>query len=96
MVANTLNLTNVNSVENALKIKSYPNPTNSAFGISVTGGTNGKVEIMAMSSDGKIVYKNTGNTNQNYAFGSNFLPGVYIIKVMQGNTIEILKSIKIM
>ena len=48
-----------------------------------------------MSSDGRIVYENVGNTNQNYIFGSSFLPGTYVVKVIQGTKVEILKVIKI-
>ena len=84
---------NIN-IDNPLKITSYPNPTQSVFGITVTGGTTEKIEIIAMSSDGKVVYKNTGHTNQHYNFGNNLLSGNYIIKVIQGNNVEILKAIK--
>ena len=95
ILAETLNLSGIVNVENSLKIKSYPNPTSSAFGITITGGTNEKVEIIAISSDGKIVYRNTGSTNNSYNFGNNFLPGTYLIKIIQGTTIQILKTIKI-
>ena len=81
--------------EDLLKINCYPNPTNAAFSITVSGGTNEKIKIIAMSSDGRIVYENVGNTNQNYIFGSSFLPGTYVVKVIQGTKVEILKVIKI-
>ena len=87
-------LSQIIKLENSLKIKSYPNPTTSSFGIAVTGGTTEKIKIVAMGSDGKILYENIGNTNQNYNFGGNFMPGTYIIKVIQGATVEVLKTIK--
>ena len=91
----TLALNVTVNTENQLKIKSFPNPTNLAFGITVTGGTDEKIEITALSSDGKVVYENIGNTNRNYSFGNNFLPGTYIIKVVQGDKSVIIKVIKI-
>ena len=88
-------LSQIVSLKNSLKIKSLSNPTTSTFNITVTGGTAEKIQMVVLSSDGKIVYKNTGNTNQMYNFGSNFLPGTYILKVMQGATVETLKITKI-
>ena len=88
------NLTGVSTLESPLKIKSYPNPTTSTIGITVTGGTAEKIEVIAISSDGEIAYKNTGYTNRNYTFGSNFLPGDYIIKILQGNNVQTIKVVK--
>ncbi|MEO5892834.1 MAG: T9SS type A sorting domain-containing protein [Ferruginibacter sp.] len=77
-----------------LKITSYPNPTVTDFGLLVEGGSNEKVLITVIGVDGRTVYQTNGTTNKNYRFGSNFTPGLYIIKVIQGNTLQTLKVIK--
>ena len=76
------------------KISSYPNPTNTEFNLLVEGGTNEKVNIIVMSVDGRIVHQTTGFSNQTYRFGSSYLPGVYIVKVMQGNNLQMIKVVK--
>ena len=94
---------NVNSLNNnmdfansvkELKISSYPNPTSTEFKLLVEGGTNQKVNIIVMSMDGRTVHQTSGLSNQTYRFGSSYLPGVYIVKVMQGNTVQMIKLIK--
>ena len=78
----------------AFKITAFPNPTVNSFTLSVTGGTFEIVNIIVSSVDGKILYQTKGNTNTNYSFGNGFLPGLYIVKVIQGNSSQILKVIK--
>jgi hypothetical protein len=46
------------------------------------------------SAEGKILYQTTGNTNTKYTFGNSFMTGIYIVKVVQGNTIQTLKLLK--
>jgi len=88
------NLAALKEKSTELKISSYPNPTVTNFGLFVEGGTDEKVEISVMSSDGRIVFRIQGTTNNNYRFGNSFTPGLYIIKVVQGSTAQILKVIK--
>ena len=78
----------------AFKITAFPNPTVNSFTLSVTGGTFEIVNIIVSSVDGKILYQTKGNTNTNYSFGNGFLSGLYIVKVIQGNSSQILKVIK--
>ena len=82
------------SATKELKISSYPNPTNTEFKLLVEGGTNEKVSITVMSVDGRIVHQTTGLSNQTYRFGSSYLPGIYIVRVMQGNTLQMIKVVK--
>ena len=92
----------INSVNNnfdvatkkELKISSYPNPTNTEFNLLVEGGTNEKVNIIVMSVDGRIVHQTSGLSNQTYTFGSSYLPGIYVVKVMQGSTLQMIKLVK--
>jgi len=97
-VGNSLNsipLTNVLVNENkTLRISGYPNPSYNEFGLRLEGGSDQKVEISVIAADGKAVYKTTGATNKTYKFGNNFMPGLYLIKVIQDNKIQTLKVIK--
>jgi hypothetical protein len=77
-----------------LSVTTFPNPTTSEFGLLVQGGTNEPVEITVTSSDGKVLLKRKGTSNQKYHFGNDYLPGMYFIQVIQGKTSKTLKAIK--
>ena len=92
--SSTQSISNPLNVINALKITSFPNPTISEFRLFVEGGTNEKIEILVMDMNGSIVFQTQGTSNKTYKFGNSFMRGVYIIKTIQGNTVQILKVIK--
>jgi hypothetical protein len=77
-----------------LQLSVFPNPTSASFGLMVEGGTNEKVSVLVYSAEGKILYQTTGNTNTKYTFGNSFMAGIYIVKVVQGNSIQTLKLLK--
>ncbi len=83
------------AVSKSLQLAVFPNPTTTSFGLMVQGGTNEKVAVQVYSATGKILYQITGSTNSKYTFGNSFIPGVYIVKVIQGSTIQTLKVIKV-
>jgi len=93
--ARALNLVTTESTSNTLKISSFPNPSSSEFELNTQGGSNEKIAVSAMDVHGRIVFQTTGTTNKIYKLGNNFMPGLYIIKVIQGNNIQTLKVIKI-
>ena len=78
----------------ALKISSYPNPTTTDFSLLVQGGSTEKIGITVMGADSRTVYQTTGSSNNTYKFGNNFAAGIYIIKVLQGTTVQTLKVVK--
>ncbi len=77
-----------------LQLTAYPNPSANVFNLMLQGGSNDKVTILVYSFDGKLLYQTTGNSSSRYSFGSNFIPGIYIVKVVQGNTTQTLKIAK--
>ena len=87
-------ISNISNITSALKITSFPNPTISEFRLFVEGGTNEKIEILVMDMNGSIVFQTQGTSNKTYKFGNSFMRGVYIIKTIQGNAVQILKVIK--
>lgn len=89
-------LNSIESVEsNLLKISAYPNPTSTEFSLMVQGVSSEIVNISVSSVDGRIVYTAQGASNKKYLFGNNFMPGMYIIQVVQGKNVQTLKAIKI-
>ncbi|MEN9571665.1 MAG: hypothetical protein RL172_2896 [Bacteroidota bacterium] len=79
----------------ALQLVVYPNPSNGLFNLQLLGGTAEKLGITVYSADGRIVHQAIGAGNSSYRFGSNFTPGVYVVKVVQGKTIQTLKLVKV-
>ena len=101
-VASSATLNMVGTVDNNpapvkgdLTISSYPNPSSTEFNLVVQGGTTEKIGITASDASGRIVFETTGLSNKNYNFGNKFLPGIYIIKVIQGNNVQTLKVMKL-
>ncbi|MBL0355416.1 MAG: right-handed parallel beta-helix repeat-containing protein [Chitinophagaceae bacterium] len=80
--------------DKAFLVNAYPNPTTIAFNVMVEGGSNERVTILVYSLDGKLVYQTNGNSNRSYSFGSNFMPGIYVLKAVQNNTVQTQKIIK--
>jgi hypothetical protein len=77
-----------------LQVMAYPNPTTASFNLVAEGGTTEKLTVIVYSFDGKAVYQTTGTGNSRFNIGSNFMPGVYIVKVMQGATAQMIKVVK--
>lgn len=77
-----------------LKLTASPNPSSTSFNLYVQGNTAEKVMITVYNADGRVFYQSTGAANANYTFGGNFTQGVYIVKVVQGNTVQTLKLVK--
>jgi len=76
-------------------VKAWPNPTEHYFTLNVqSDNLNDKVEIKVNDIMGRQVYITTGTTNRNYQFGGNFVTGVYIVEVRQGDKRSTIKLIK--
>lgn len=86
--------TDVSIVNKILTVSAYPNPTTTSFGLVLEGGSTEKVNITVYSFDGKVVYQTAGNSNTKYTFGSNFITGIYVVKVVQGTSAQSLKLVK--
>lgn len=53
-----------------------------------------KIEIWVYNLNGRQVYNNQGNANQEYRFGSELQSGLYFASVVQGNETRQVKLIK--
>ncbi len=77
-----------------LKLLAFPNPAPREFNLLIQSSHNEEAEIDVYDMNGRNVYHTKGSVTQKYSFGENFLPGVYILKVTQGNSSQALKLIK--
>ncbi|MEO6669144.1 MAG: T9SS type A sorting domain-containing protein [Ferruginibacter sp.] len=77
-----------------LKIIAYPNPTVTEFTLQIENGSQEQAQIVVMNMNGQKVYEGRQNTYAKSNFGRNFIPGMYILKVTQGNTTQTLKLVK--
>jgi predicted outer membrane repeat protein len=92
--SNILNviLTGIEVTENKKTVKVYPNPVSNELFIEMEG-SNGKLNFEIVNTLGQIVLK--GNlVDKTIVQTSNFLPGIYLIKLENGKTFEFKKIIK--
>ena len=78
----------------SLKLKAWPNPTERFFTLYVEGNTNEIVHVKVSDLSGRVVYVSDGPVNQSYRFGDNFINGIYVAEVMQGDKRKTIKLIK--
>ncbi|HYK47363.1 MAG TPA: T9SS type A sorting domain-containing protein, partial [Parafilimonas sp.] len=72
----------------------YPNPSSTAFTLRIQSNDNANVKITIVDVYGRKAYEAEGRGHDTFLFGAEFVPGTYLIKVMQGKNIKILKVIK--
>ena len=82
-------------INKELQIEAYPNPSNNAFNIKMQGGTNAAIQIVIVAFDGRVVYNKVAAINQTISVGNEFRAGLYTVKAIQGDTIKVLKLIKL-
>jgi hypothetical protein len=78
-------------------LKTMPNPSPSSFNVRVTSDNrSAKMRLRVMDVSGRIIQQVDNvlpGTTLN--IGSNYLPGVYTVEVMQGNKIRRMKLVKL-
>ena len=79
-----------------LSIEAYPNPTATEFTLSLKGYTsNEKVTVTVTDLLGRKMYSVTGLGSQQFKFGSQLKPGIYMVQVSTetvSNNIKIVKE----
>ena len=102
LVSNSLgsnsSISKIDSADNnktKLKLTAFPNPAPKEFNLLIRNGdSNAGVQIDVFDMSGRNVYHTTGDIYKKYTFGGTFLPGVYILKVTQGQNTQTIKLIK--
>lgn len=90
--SNTITVTNagIENIENTNKLSVYPNPVFNELFIE-TNSNNNNIEIL--NSIGQLVYKGIV-MNKTVISTSDFAPGIYLLKIQTGNSIQFKKIIK--
>jgi hypothetical protein len=80
----------------AFQVTATPNPSFSYFSLNITGNNgSGLVNVKVTDVLGREVESRQNlATGQTLHIGSNYKPGVYIVQVMQGDTVKQLKLVK--
>jgi hypothetical protein len=73
----------------------FPNPSTSRFRLYLSLNRPERVEITLLSVDGKLLYRKTVAGNGIYDIeASGYKPGMYLMKIRQGNFEKVLKLVK--
>ncbi len=81
-----------NAVSQALSFGVYPNPTAGEFTIELSNGTTKTVEVIDFT--GRVVLSNTSAADKINMNLSTLAKGIYYVRVLSNNTIEVAKLIK--
>ena len=81
-------------LNNDLKVVVAPNPSTNEFTLTINNHVAEKTALVVTDMFGSVVYKTNGETKNKYVFGEAFLPGIYILKLIQGDAISTYKLVK--
>ena len=71
-----------------------PNPTTDYFTLNISSASNNKIEVFVTDLAGRRIYNESSSENTIFRFGNNFVSGVYILTVIQGDNRKVIKLIK--
>lgn len=77
-----------------LEINAFPNPSKDHFSLIVKSDKEENINVVVMNLNGQKVYETNCSVNKKVVFGDGFVSGIYFVRVMQGNKIEVVKLIK--
>jgi len=72
----------------------FPNPSVSAFMLSLKSSKKEDVEILVMDVVGHALYHTRGAATATYQFGGNFIKGMYFIQILYTDGTKVLKAIR--
>jgi hypothetical protein len=73
----------------------WPNPSNGSFTLQSKAGIHQEpLHIAVYDARGRVIYKADGATGKDMRFGQDFAPGLYMVRIMQGNEQNTLKLLK--
>lgn len=93
--SSSLNATNISGNIFKIRVANNPNTGGSAFALTIESSSSEKIKVRVSNMYGVKVYSNTGNSSQQYRFGSEFKAGMYIVEVEQGKQVQQIKIIKL-
>ena len=93
-------LSNNDSIQNNLdenplsNIIVAPNPSSSEFTIDFKNKIDAPITICIMDVSGRILVNENYTSTTNFKFGSDFIPGIYLVRINLGEQTKTLKVIK--
>ena len=87
----------VRTIDNSstFSVTIQPNPSKNDFTMLIHGKLNAPVQIRITDVNGKVVGQLTNKAEQNVSFGSDWLPGIYLIEARHGDEKQTVKAVKI-
>lgn len=87
--------TGVSSINGDLAAIIYPNPSANNFNLKIQGANDNSTMVRVYDLTGKILQETELPVNgSDMAFGSDFAPGMYLVKVSQGNSTKTIRVTK--
>ncbi len=80
--------------QNNLSIFVSPNPSVQNFNLNVDSDSDEDIYIEVIDYLGRKIYTTKGGIDQSFIFGNNFNPGMYFVRLFQGNQQFVYKIIK--
>jgi Secretion system C-terminal sorting domain/SprB repeat len=77
-----------------LSVQAYPNPTTTDFTLVFTSNSKEKIAISVTDILGRKVQQAELSGKNQYRFGNDLRPGIYIVQVVQGNQKQSIKLVK--
>lgn len=78
----------------AMDVQVFPNPTTTEFSMLIKSDLTEDASIVIMNINGQKVWQGKAKAFQKTAFGNNFISGMYIAKVTQGDYTQTIKLVK--
>ena len=80
-----------------LEVKVFSNPSNNYFTLKIESDNyEQRINLKVLDLQGRLVeIKSNLSANQTQQLGSNYLPGVYIAEILQGNRKKFIKLVKL-
>jgi hypothetical protein len=95
-IDNTLTKANQDHILVPLTVKALPNPTSSYFNVQIqSDNVKDAVQLKVYDLFGRqIEVKNNVAPNSSVQLGGNYIPGVYMVDIIQGDKRQQLKLVK--
>ncbi len=78
----------------AFDISLIPNPSNHIFTVVARTTAAETVNVRVMDLNGRSVYATKGSPEQQFKFGEQLAPGMYLVEVRQGDKVKTVKALK--
>ena len=82
------------AVNSSFAVTAYPNPSATAFTLTLAGNSKEQVSLSVTDMTGRKVYQAETTGKPQFVFGADLKPGIYIVHVVQGDKRQSIRIIK--